>query len=67
MGMFDDIKNKAKSLVDGHGSQVGDGLDKGGDILDERTGGQHGAQIDDGVDKAKGALDGLDGQDDDIR
>jgi hypothetical protein len=42
------------------------GLDKAGDFVDEKTGGQHSAQIDGGVEQAKNALDGLDGQDDDI-
>ena len=37
-----------------------------GDFVDEKTGGQHSAQIDGGVEQAKNALDGLDGQDDDI-
>lgn len=66
MGMFDDIKAKAEGLVDEHGQQVGEGLDKAGDAVDAKTGGQHSSQIDEGVKRAKEALDGLDGQDDDI-
>ncbi|MEO7058475.1 MAG: antitoxin [Lapillicoccus sp.] len=64
---MDNIKGMAEDLVDQHGDQVGDGLDKAGDFADEKTGGAHGEQIDGGVTKAKDALDGLDGQDDDIR
>ena len=67
MSMFDNIKDKAQDLVDEHGEQAGQGLDKAGDVVDEKTGGQHSAQIDQGVEQAKSALDGLDGQDDDIR
>ena len=66
MSMFDNIKDKVQGLVDEHGDKAGEGLDKAGDLVDERTGGQHSAQIDGGVEHAKNALDGLDGQDDDI-
>jgi len=66
MSMFDNIKDKVQGLVDEHGDKAGVGLDKAGDFVDEKTGGQHSAQIDGGVEQAKNALDGLDGQDDDI-
>ena len=66
MSMFDNIKDKVQGLVDEHGDKAGQGLDKAGDLVDQRTGGQHSHQIDQGVEKAKNALDGLDGQDDDI-
>lgn len=62
-GMGDEAKEKGEGLVDQHGEQVGEGLDKAGAFADEKTGGTHGEQIDSGVTKAK---DGLDGQDDDI-
>lgn len=42
MGIFDDIKNTAES----HPDQVGAGIDRAGDMVDERTGGQHAAQVD---------------------
>jgi hypothetical protein len=64
--MFDNIKDKASDLVDDHGDKVGEGLDKAGDLADEKTGGKYSDQIDGGVDQAKDRLDGLDGQDDDI-
>jgi hypothetical protein len=66
MSMFDNIKDKVQGLVDEHGDKAGQGLDKAGDLVDQRTGGQHSDQIDQGVEKAKNALDGLDGQNDDI-
>ncbi len=66
MSAFDDMKDKAEGLVDEHGEQAGSGVDRAGDFVDEKTGGQHSAQIDQGTDRAKDALDKLDGQDDDI-
>jgi hypothetical protein len=67
MNMFDNIKDKAEGLVDSQGDKLGEGLDKVGDLVDEKTGGKYGDQIDQGVDKAKDGLDSLDGQDDDIQ
>ena len=66
MGAFDNIKDEGEGLVDEHGEQAGQGVDKAGDFLDQKTGGQHSEQIDQGSDRAKDALDKLDGQDDDI-
>jgi hypothetical protein len=66
MGILDDAKNTLTELVDGHGQQVGEGIDKAGDLVDEKTGGQFSDQVDSGQDLAKNALDGLDGIDDDI-
>ena len=54
------------AAVDSQGDKIGEGLDKVGDLIDEKTGGSHGDKIDLGVDKAKDALDGLDGKNDDI-
>ena len=66
MSMFDNIKDKVQGLGDEHGDKAGEGLDKAGDLVDEKTGVAHSEHIDTGVDKAKDALDNLDGQDDDI-
>lgn len=66
MSMFDNIKDKAEGLVDSQGEKVGEGLDRAGDFVDEKTGDKYGDQIDQGSDRAKDALDGLDGKDDDI-
>jgi hypothetical protein len=67
MSMFDNMKDKVSDLVDQHGEQVGEGLDKVGDFVDEKTGGQYADKVDQGQAGAKDALDNLDGQDDDIR
>jgi hypothetical protein len=53
MGIFD----KAKDVLGSHPDQVDSGLDKLGDLADERTGGKHGEQIDKGVGEAKERLD----------
>ena len=66
MGAFDNIKDEGEGLVDEHGEQAGSGVDRVGDFVDEKTGGQHAEQIDQGSERAKDALDKLDGQDDDI-
>ena len=66
MGMFDNLKDKASDLVNEHGDQVGQGLDKAAEFADEKTGGQYGDKIDQGADFAKDQLDNLDGENDDI-
>ena len=65
MGVFDNMKDKASELVDQHGDQVGDGVDKAGlRRREDRRPARR--QIDQGSRGPKNALDGLDGQDDDI-
>lgn len=65
-GKAEELKGKASGLVDEHGDQVGDGLDKGRDFASEKTGGKYDDKLDDGTTRAKDSLDGLDGQNDDI-
>jgi hypothetical protein len=64
--MFDNLRDKAEDLVDSQGEKVGEGLDKAGDFIDDKTGGTYADQVDMGQERAKDALDGLDGKDDDI-
>lgn len=66
MSMFDDIKQKATELVDQHGEQIADGIDKAGDFVDEKTGAQYSGHVDTAQGALRDGLDGLDGQDDDI-
>jgi hypothetical protein len=66
MSAFDNLREQGEGLVDEHGEQAGQGVDKAGEFLDEKTGGEHSAQIQQGEQRAKDALDNLDGQDDDI-
>lgn len=49
MGGFAD---KAKNLADQHPDQVQQGIDRGGDAVDARTGNKYESQVDKGQDKA---------------
>jgi hypothetical protein len=49
MGFMDKLKN----LAGKHDDKVDQGMEKGGDKLDERTGGKHSDQIDKGVDEGQ--------------
>lgn len=49
MGGFAD---KAKNLADQHPDKVQQGIDRGGDAVDERTGNTYESQVDRGQDKA---------------
>lgn len=42
MGLMDNLS----AAVGGHEDQVKDGIDKLGDLLDGKTGGQHAGQVD---------------------
>ncbi|MEU1842353.1 antitoxin [Micromonospora sediminicola] len=48
-----DFMDKAKDMADKHDEQVDKGLDKAGDMADQRTGGKYDQQIDKGVDMAQ--------------
>jgi hypothetical protein len=61
MGIGDFVE-KAKDLVSGNSEKVKDGIDKGADVADDKTGGKYSGQIDQGADAAKDAVDGLDGE-----
>jgi hypothetical protein len=49
MGGFAD---KAKNLADQHPDKVQQGIDRGGDAVDERTGNKYESQVDQGQEKA---------------
>jgi hypothetical protein len=55
------VLDKLKQLLKGHEEQAGRGIDKGGDILDERTQGRYSGQIDTGQDKLREQLGGDEG------
>jgi hypothetical protein len=61
MGISDFV-DKAKDLVAGNSDKVKDGIDKGADMADDKTGGKYSGQIDQGAETAKDAVDGLDGE-----
>ncbi|MGW2250824.1 antitoxin [Kitasatospora sp. NPDC001660] len=62
--MFESLKNladKATDLAREHGDVIGQGLDKVGEAIDDRTDGKYSGHIGTGVEKAKGFLRDLDG------
>jgi hypothetical protein len=66
MSFLDKAKAKLTKAVDDHGDKIADGIDKAGDVVNEKTGGKHADKIDTATDKARDALDSLDGKNDDI-
>ena len=54
MGIFD----KAKDALSEHSEQVDQGIDKGGDLVDEKTGGKYVGQVDQGQEFVKDRLGG---------
>ena len=57
-----DMVNKAKDLAADHPDQVGQGIDKAGDAVDQRTGGQHAEQVDKAQDTVRNRFGGGDEQ-----
>lgn len=51
-----DIVDQIKGAVAGHEDEIKEGLDKVGDLVDEKTGGQFAAQVDQAQDFLKGQL-----------
>lgn len=54
MGIFD----KAKDLAGEHSDQVEGGIDKAGDMVDDKTGGKFEGQVDQGQDFLKDQIGG---------
>jgi len=67
MGFLDKLKSKATEVVDKHGEQISDGLDKAAGVVDKKTKGKYSDTIKSGNQKAKDALDKLDDKNDDIK
>ncbi|MFF4306255.1 antitoxin [Streptomyces sp. NPDC001601] len=62
IGGIDGLKNladKAKDVAEEHGDAIGAGLEKAGDLVDERTEGKYTEQIDTGVAKARQLVERL--------
>jgi hypothetical protein len=56
MGLLDTIKG----LVKGKEDEIGKGIDKAADLVDDKTGGKYDDQIDAAADKAKDVVEDLD-------
>jgi hypothetical protein len=66
MSFLDKAKAALTDAVDQHGDKIAQGIDKAGDVVNEKTGGKHADKIDQATGKARDALDSLDGKNDDI-
>ena len=67
MGFLDKLKSKATEVVDKHGEQIAEGMDKAAGVVDKKTKGKYSDKIATGNQKAKDALDKLDNKNDDIK
>ncbi|WP_369189941.1 antitoxin [Streptomyces sp. R08] len=50
---LDKLKDKAEDIAEEHGDKIAGGLEKAGDLVDDKTDGKHSEQIDTAVDKAQ--------------
>jgi hypothetical protein len=50
------VMDKLKQMLKGHEEQAGKGIDKGGDMLDEKTQGKYSSQVDTAQDKLREQL-----------
>ena len=57
MGIFDSAKDKATDFANENPDKLDQGVEKAGDFVDEKTGGQHADQVDKGQDFANQKLD----------
>ncbi|MFJ9372286.1 antitoxin [Streptomyces sp. NPDC101455] len=53
LGDLGKLKDKAEEVAEEHGDKIAEGLEKAGDLVDEKTDGKHSEQIDTAVDKAQ--------------
>ncbi|KOU06890.1 kanamycin biosynthetic protein [Streptomyces sp. NRRL F-5755] len=59
------VMDKLKQMLKGHEEQAGKSVDKGGDMLDEKTQGKYSSQVDTAQDKLKQQLGSDQGRDQD--
>ncbi|MEV5969557.1 antitoxin [Streptomyces sp. NPDC051921] len=52
------MMDKLKQMLKGHEEQAGQGIDKAGDFVDEKTQGKYRSQVDTGQDKLKQQMGG---------
>ena len=60
MDKLDELKNKAKAMLSGNRDKIEGGLEKAGDLVNQKTGGKYGDKIDKGLAKAREGLDRVD-------
>lgn len=59
MGFLDRWKKKAEDTAAEHGDKAQEGIDKGADMADDKTGGKYTDKIDSGAEKAKDVVEDL--------
>ena len=50
--------DRVKGMLSGHKDQANSAVDKGGDMIDDRTGGKYADKVDTGQEKAKDIISG---------
>lgn len=61
MGKLDELKNKAKEMVTENRDKIEGGLEKAGEMVNQKTGGKYEDKIDKGLQKAQEGLDRAEG------
>lgn len=59
MSTFDNLGDKAEEFAGDHADQVDEGVEKAGDVVDDKTGGRFSDQVDEGQEKAGDYVEGL--------
>lgn len=58
MSVFDDIKGKAAGLISGKEQAIKNGIEKVGDVIDNKTGNKYSGHVDSAQRAASGFVDG---------
>lgn len=64
MGLFDSAKEKATEFANDNPDKVKDGVEKGGDFVDSKTGDKYSDQVDKGQEAIGGHLGGENNEND---
>jgi hypothetical protein len=56
------LMDKVRGMLGQHGDKVEQGIDKVGDVVDDKTGGKYAGQVDKAQDAAKEGIDKLTGE-----
>ncbi|MFJ5698788.1 antitoxin [Arthrobacter sp. NPDC093139] len=62
VGLIDDLKGKAQGLIRGNEQAIKDGIQKGGDFVDSKTGGKYAGHVDKVQNGASNFVDNADGK-----
>jgi len=61
------LMDKVRGLLGQHNEKIDQGIDKAGDVVDDKTGGKHAAHVDKAQDAAKDGIDKIAGEGDGSR